>query len=72
MLGRDVRQETEPAAIDAEQRHAAPGDVPSGVQQRAVAADRYDEVDALGELRLGDVLEAVAEDSVSACRGAKT
>ena len=61
VLGRDVRQEAEPPAIDSEQRHAALGDVPSRVQQRTVAADRDNEVDALGELRLGNCLEPVAE-----------
>ncbi len=51
VLGRDVRQEPEAAAIDSEQRHAALGHMASGVQQRAVAADGDDDVDALRELR---------------------
>ncbi len=61
VLGRDVGEEAEAATIDAEQRHAARGDMPSGVQQCAVAANGHHDVDALRELRFGDDLDAISE-----------
>ena len=44
VLGRHVRQKAQAAAVDADERHVTRGDVARGVQQRAVAADRDDEV----------------------------
>ena len=61
VLGGDVGEKTESAAIDPEQRHAALRDVPRRVQQGAVAADRDDEVDVLSELRLRDGRETVRQ-----------
>ena len=58
VLGRHVGQEAQAAAIDADERHLARGDVASCVQQRAVAADRDDEVGLGGDLALVDVSRA--------------
>ena len=55
VLGRDVGEKAEAAAIDADERNVACGDVARGVQQRAVAADRDDEVGAVRDLALVDV-----------------
>ena len=52
--GMHIGQEPEPAAIDAEQRHAVPGHQARRVEQGAVPADGDDEVGAGAELRLGD------------------
>ena len=59
VLGRHVRQEAQAAAVDADERHVARGDVARGVQQRAVAADRDDQVGFGGDLALVDVRRAL-------------
>jgi hypothetical protein len=51
VLGRNIREESEATAIDSDERHVALGDVPRRVQQRAVTADRDDELGLFGELR---------------------
>ncbi len=48
-----VGEKAEPAAIHPEQRHGLTGDEPRRVQERAVAADRDDELGARGERRFG-------------------
>jgi hypothetical protein len=44
VLWQDVGEETEPAAVDADERHVAMGDQPGGIEQGAVTADRDDEI----------------------------
>ncbi len=58
--GADVGEKAQPAAIDAEQRHVAIIREPRGVQQRAVAADRDQELGAAGERILGQRHDALA------------
>ena len=55
VLGRDVGEKAEPAAIDADEWNVACGDVARGVQQSAVAADSDHEVGAVSDLALVDV-----------------
>ena len=48
-LGRDVGQEAQPAAIDADHRNAGMGQVPPHAEQAAVAADHDNQAAALAE-----------------------
>ena len=59
-----VGQEAEAAAVDAEQRRAALGDQAGREQQRAVAADRHDQVGAGGQLGFGNAADHRAGEAV--------
>ena len=51
VIGHDVGQKSEAAAIDAQQRHVVPRDQPRGIEERAVAADGDDKVRAPAQAR---------------------
>ena len=55
MLGRDIGEKAEAAAIDADERNVARGDIARRVQQGAIAADGDHEVGAVSDLALVDV-----------------
>ena len=59
----DVGQKSEPAAIDAQHRHAVRGGQPRGVQHRAVAADRDDQVRLARQRRFRTALDAESRRS---------
>ena len=54
VLGHDVGEEADAAAVDPEERHAVARYQARRVQERAVPADRDDEVGARAELLLSD------------------
>ena len=59
VLGQYVSQETQPAAIDAHQWHAATRDQARRIQQGAVAANGDDQVGVIGDFRFGDAIRQV-------------
>ncbi len=54
VLGEDVGEETQPAAIDANEGHAAMGDEARCIEKCSVAANRDDEVCLVGNFVFGD------------------
>jgi hypothetical protein len=64
----DVGQESEPPAIDAEQGHGAARHQVCGVEQRAVPADRDDEVGARRKLQFRAANDAVLRELEAVAR----
>ena len=59
VLRQHVGEETQAAAIDADQRHAAMRDQARGIEKCAVAADGDDQVGVIGDLVFGNARDQV-------------